>query len=98
MLESSENTLEQDRRRLEYELLEQKDIVRQLYAVIVRGMVVLKQLIRVFALAACWFWLGKRETYFLAGFITVIALVQLVIDKTRQTVNPKLKLSEWDIL
>jgi hypothetical protein len=85
-------------RELEGKISEQKEIIRQLYGVIVRGLVVLKYLIRAGSVGAAYFWLGHKEAYMLAGFIAVTGLVQLVIDKTRQTVNPKIKLSEWDIL
>lgn len=79
------------------ELLQQRSITQQLYSVIVRGMVVLKNLTRLGAVGASWFWVGHKEAYLLAGFIAVIATWQLVIDRTRQIVNPTLKLSEWNI-
>ena len=80
------------------ELIQQRNITQQLYSVIVRGMVVLKNLTRIGAVGATWFWIGHKEAYLLAGFIAVIATWQLVIDKTRKIVNPTLKLSEWNIL
>jgi hypothetical protein len=82
---------------LERQLAEQQLMVRRLYGIIVRSMVVLKYAVRAFALAACWLWIGKKETYYLAGFILVVAVFQLAIDKARQTINPKVKLSEWNI-
>jgi hypothetical protein len=77
---------------------EQQGIVRQLYSVIVRGMVVLKYLIRAGACVAAWYLLGHYEAYLLVGFILITGAFQLVIDKTRKVVHPELKLSEWDVL
>jgi hypothetical protein len=80
------------------ELTDQKLIVQQLQGIVVRGLVILKHASRIFALVGCWIWLGRKETYFLAGFIVVIGVFQLIIDKVRKLVNPKVALSEWDVL
>jgi len=74
-----------------------KHIIENLYRVIVRALVLFKYLIRLLAVLAAYRWLGHNEAYMLAGFIAVTALIQLGIDKTRKAVNPKLKLSEWDV-
>jgi hypothetical protein len=74
-----------------------KNIIENLYRVIVRALVLFKYLIRLLAVLAAYRWLGHNEAYMLAGFIAVTALIQLGIDKTRKAVNPKLKLSEWDV-
>ena len=89
---------EDELRKIERELSEQKSIVQELQTIVVRGLVILKHLARVFALVGCWFWVGHKETYFLAGYIAVVGLFQLVIDKVRKIVNPKVALSEWDVL
>jgi len=83
---------------LAHELAEQKNIVRQLYSLIVRTMVVLKQIVRAGACVATWFYIGHREAYFLLGFIVVVGVFQLAIDRARQTVVPNVKLSEWNFL
>lgn len=82
---------------LERQLAEQQLMVRRLYGIIVRSMVVLKYVVRAFSLVACWLWIGKKETYYLAGFIVLVGVFQLAIDKARQTINPKVRLSEWNI-
>ena len=83
---------------LEMELLGQREIIRKLQTVVVRGLVILKHVARIFALVGCYIWLGKKETFFLAVFIVVIGVFQLIIDKVRKIVNPKVALSEWDVL
>ncbi len=87
-----------DARELKSEVAKQQNIVRELYTIIVRALVVLKQLTRVGAVAATYIWLGPKLAYFLAGFIAVIAVWQLTIDKARKIVHPDLKLSEWNVL
>lgn len=81
----------------EKEVRSLKDIVKNLYAVVVRTLVVLKYLVRAGAVVGAFFWLGKPVAIALAGFIAVTACVQWGVDKARQAVNPDLKLSEWDI-
>lgn len=89
---------ENEKRELRIALNEQKDIVRKLYGVIVRSMVVLKQIIRLGAVVGTYFLFGPVYAYWLAGFIAVVGVFQLAIDKTRRIVYPELKLSEWDVL
>lgn len=84
--------------QLKSQLRAEQAKVRHLYSIIVRGMVVLKNLIRLGSVVAAYMWLGKNQAFFLAGFILVVGTFQLVIDKTRKVVNPDLKLSEWDVL
>lgn len=93
-----EDPHERERIDLRSELHKQKEIVQRLYATIVRGMVVIKYIIRIGACVATWFYVGHMETYYLAGFIVLTSLFQLVIDKTRKIVHPELKLSEWNLL
>lgn len=83
---------------LRRELMTQRSIVQQLYSIIVRCMVVLKYLIRAAAVVTTWRLLGQNLALMLLGFILVVGLLQLGIDKTRKVVNPGIKLSEWNIL
>lgn len=85
---------------LQSDLREQKEIVRRLYGIFVRTLVVLKNLVRVGAVAYVWRWPLPVEfqVFSLVGFILVIGLLQLAIDKARKTVNPQAKLSEWDVV
>ena len=74
-----------------------KGMVKSLYGIVVRAMVILKQLFRVASVVGCYYCLGRNPTLALVGFIAVLAALQLSIDKARAAVNPKLRLSEWDI-
>ncbi len=83
--------------RLESELRKQKDIVRQLLGVIVKSMIVVKLFVRVVALVLTYYKFGKVETYYRAGFIFVVWLIQLTIDRARQVAAPEVRLSEWRV-
>jgi hypothetical protein len=76
---------------------ELKEIVRNLYTVIVRTLVIGKYLIRLLSVLAAYHFLGQDMAVMLGVFILVTAFVQWGIDKTRQAVNPKVKMSEWDV-
>lgn len=81
----------------EKETREAKAMVQKLYGVIVRALVIFKQLIRLGAVGGVYMWVGKREAIVVAFFLLLQGLMQLAIDKTRQVVHPELKLSEWDV-
>jgi hypothetical protein len=81
----------------EREINNLKRIIQKFYRFVIRTMVVLKNLIRVGSVGAVWFWIGSREAYALAGFVVVLAIIQLIIDRVREIANPKLELSEWDL-
>jgi len=89
--------LEREYEKKRTETRELKTIIENLYRVLVRSLVLIKYAVRVLAIAATYRWLGKELALMLAGFVVLTGLLQLAIDKARKAVNPKLRLSEWDV-
>jgi len=69
--------------------------VKELFKVLIRFLVVLKYIIRVGTLTACYFFLGRNETIWLTTFILLVASVQLAIDKVQCVMHPEWEISEW---
>lgn len=85
-------------RDLESKLNHYKEILKRICTVVIRGLVLMKFVIRAGSVGAVYFFLSPMLAYYLAGFIVVLALIQLIIDKVRKAINPSLHLSEWDVL
>lgn len=88
----------QEIRKLETAVNEYKRIVMRVYKVVIRGFVLLKFIIRAGAIAGTYFFLSPLLAYYLTGFIVVLMLVQLMLDRVRKAVNDKVELSEWNVL
>jgi hypothetical protein len=84
--------------KLEQEVYKYKQIVQRVYKIVIRGLVLLKFAVRAGAITGTYFFINPLMAYYLAGFIFVLMLVQLVLDRVRQAVNDKVELSEWNVL
>jgi hypothetical protein len=84
--------------RLQQEVEKYKHIVQRVYKVVIRGLVLLKFAIRAGAIAGTYFFISPLMAYYLVGFVFVLMLVQLVLDRVRHAVNDNVILSEWNIL
>lgn len=89
MTEKDRDTLWSENHALKIQL-------NHLFKIFIRTLVVLKYLLRISAVVATYFWLGKIPSIALAAFILVIASLQSGIDKVQKTVHPDWHSSEWD--
>jgi len=80
------------------QIRELKGVINKLYQVIIRTLVVLKFLVRAGTVAYAYFFISTFVALFVAGFILVMMVLQLAVDRTRKVIHPDLKLSEWNIL
>lgn len=87
--------VEEEKRELFKKAQRFEERVKALFKVLIRFLVVLKYVMRAAALAGCYFWLGRNQTIGLAGFIVVVASVQIAIDKVQRVMHPEWEISEW---
>jgi hypothetical protein len=87
--------VEEEKRELFRKAQRFEERVKALFKVLIRFLVVLKYIMRAAALAGCYFWLGRNQTIGLAGFIIVVASVQIAIDKVQRVMHPEWEISEW---
>lgn len=84
-------------RELKQENSNLKDRLQKITKIVIRLLVSLKYLFRLGAIVGTYFWLGKYQAAALFGFICLVALLQLAIDKVQRVLHPGWDVSEWDL-
>lgn len=79
------------------EIYKYKEMIRNLYLVIVRGAFLLKLAVRIASVVGCFMWLGKQPAIALAFTHVLLMILQLISNKARCAINSQLDFSEWDV-